>query len=165
MRDRELKRIRAEAVPLALDKAEHYRTLSNPEQAESICLDVLSVDPTQQRALVVLILAITDQLAETGAEPSAQRARDCLARLTDPYQRAYYTGIVCEREARAFLRRGMPGVMAYHGLRQAMEWYEKAEALRPAGNDDPILRWNSCLRTIQRERMNPPSDEGQAPLE
>jgi hypothetical protein len=30
-----------------------------------------------------------------------------------------------------------------------MELYEKAESLRPTGNDDPLLRWNACARLIK----------------
>jgi hypothetical protein len=38
--------------------------------------------------------------------------------------------------------------MAYDAFRDAMTWYERAEAIRPAGNDDAILRWNTCARLI-----------------
>ena len=31
-----------------------------------------------------------------------------------------------------------------------MEWYEKAESLRPPGNDEAILRWNTCARILAR---------------
>jgi hypothetical protein len=29
-----------------------------------------------------------------------------------------------------------------------MESYEKAAAVRPTGNDDAILRWNTCVRLL-----------------
>jgi len=32
-----------------------------------------------------------------------------------------------------------------------MSWYEKAEAVRPAANDDALLRWNTCARLIMRD--------------
>jgi hypothetical protein len=32
-----------------------------------------------------------------------------------------------------------------------MDWYEKAEVIRPAENDDSILRWNTCARVLSRE--------------
>jgi hypothetical protein len=32
-----------------------------------------------------------------------------------------------------------------------MEHYERAQALRPPGNDDAILRWNTCARMIMRD--------------
>ena len=41
----ELKRISQAALPAALAKAERYRLLNEPEQAESICRDVLAVEP------------------------------------------------------------------------------------------------------------------------
>src|ERR1700722_16262182 len=57
----DFKPISPDAVPLALEKAERYRLLNEPAQAESICLDVLAVDPDNQRALVMLLLALSDQ--------------------------------------------------------------------------------------------------------
>jgi len=41
----ELKTLSPESVPRALAKAERYRLLNEPVEAESICLDVLAVDP------------------------------------------------------------------------------------------------------------------------
>ena len=41
---------------------------------------------------------------------------------------------------------------AYDWLRHAMEWYEQAEALRPPGNVDAVLRWNSCVRASHHAR-------------
>jgi hypothetical protein len=57
----ELKRIPPSAVQPALEKALRYRLLSEPGEAESICRDVLAVDPDNQEALVTLLLALTDQ--------------------------------------------------------------------------------------------------------
>ena len=159
-----LKAISQEAIPRAIEKAEHYRLLNDPEQAESICLDVLEADPDNQRALRVLVLAMTDQFASSRGASGVKKARDYVARFTDEYERAYYAGIVCERQARAYLVR-MAGSMAHQPFREAMEWYDKAERIRPPGNDDPILRWNSCARTIRRERLEPRVDEGELPLE
>jgi hypothetical protein len=149
----ELKQLSPEGVPAAIQKAERYRFLNQPWAAESICRDVLAVEPENQRAIVVLILALTDQFAEGGAERVGE-ARELLARLRDPYQRAYYAGIVCERRAKAQLGRGAPGAgfIAYEGLREAMQWYEQAETVRPPGNEDAILRWNTCARMIMRDR-------------
>ncbi len=160
----ELKPVSKEAIPKAIEKAEHYRLLNDPEQAESICLDVLEADLDNQRALRVLVLAMTDQFASSRGAADVKKARHYCARLTDEYERAYYSGIVCERQARAYLARNA-GFMAYAPFREAMEWYEKAERIRPPGNDDPILRWNSCVRTIRRERLEPRVEEGELPLE
>ncbi len=162
----ELKHISKSAVGPAIDRAERYRLLNDPEQTESICLDVLEIDPGNQQALVVLILAMTDQFGRNEGEPGAERSLQYVQQLTDEYQRAYYTGIIRERQARARLRRGPSKVFAYDGLRDAMEWYEKAELLKPMGNDEAILRWNACVRTIRRGGLRPWSeDQSEPPLE
>jgi hypothetical protein len=161
----ELKRISRESIPAALQKAERYRIINDPSSAESICLDVLRVDAENQEALITLILAISDQLAQAPAE-GARRAQELLPRLRDEYKRMYYAGIVCERRAKAHLRRGAMGAdsLAYHSFREAMDWYEKAEARRPAGNDEPILRWNTCARILSKnEHIRPPVEEAAAP--
>lgn len=160
----EIKSITESGAAEALRKAEHYRLLNEPEQAESICLDVLAIHPAEPRALVVLILALTDQFGRDGgrAIPAAKKR---VEELPDEYGRSYYTGLICERQARAQLHRGMARVFAYEGFREAMGWYEKAEGLRAAGNDDPVLRWNSCLRTIRRERLRPREDGPEHALE
>jgi hypothetical protein len=161
----ELKRISRDSIPAALQKAERYRIIDDPSSAESICLDVLEVDPRNQEALVTLVLAITDQFAEAPAE-GTRRAQELLPRLSDEYKRMYYAGIVCERCAKAHLRRGTmgSGELAYRWFREAMDWYEKAEARRAAGNDEPILRWNTCARILTRdEHIRPRVEESVAP--
>jgi hypothetical protein len=162
----ELKHISGSAVPEAIKKAEHYRLLNEPEQAESICLDILEVDPDNEKALVILVLAMTDQFAAGGAAPGVSEVFEYLERLTDDYQRAYYGGLVHEREARAYLSRGKSGVFSYDALRAAMDRYEAAAALRPEGDDSAILRWNACVRTIRREHLKHwTPGEFEAPLE
>ena len=162
----ELKRITADGIPHALEKAERYRLLNDPEQAESICRDILAVDRDNQEALRTLVLALTDQFAGGHAHGGGRGARVFVNQLTDEYERAYYTGIVYEREARAFLgRAGVIRSAAYDGFRQAMEWYDRAEDLRPPGNVDALLRWNSCVRTIEREALEPEADSREQPLE
>ena len=157
----ELKPISKGSIPGALAKAERYRIINDPSSAESICLDVLQVDPENQEALVTLLLAITDQFTERPAE-GARRAQEVLQRLDNEYKRLYYAGIISERAAKAHLRRGVmgSGELAYHLFREAMEWYEKAEARRPAGNDEAILRWNTCSRILARdEHIRPRTEE------
>jgi hypothetical protein len=162
----ELKRISADGIPHAMEKAERYRLLNDPAQAESICHDVLTVDADNQDALRCLILSLTDQLGAGGSANAARLARAHVARLADEYERAYYTGLVHERETRAFLsRKTVVRSAAYDGFRHAMEWYERAEALRPPGNSDAVLRWNSCVRAIERERLEPADDANELPLE
>jgi hypothetical protein len=163
----QLKRITADGIPHAMEKAELYRLLNDPVQAESICRDVLAVDADHQDALRCLILSLTDQFSAGAAATAAREARACIARLADDYERAYYSGLVHERETRAFLqRKNAVRSVAYDGFRHAMEWYERAEALRPPGNADAVLRWNSCVRAIERERLEPSAgDKHELPLE
>ena len=163
----ELKTLSPEAVSRALTKAERYRLLQEPVEAESICLDALQLDPENHEALVTLLLALTDQFAED--RPSAvMEAFEVAERLGDPYEHAYYSGIVWERRAKAQLHRGGMGMgsRVFTCLREAMTWYERAEAIRPAGNDDALLRWNTCARLIMRDqRLMPPlADERPEPL-
>ena len=162
----QLKKITADGIPHALEKARRYRLLNDPGQAESICLDVLAVDADNQEALRCIILSLTDQFSASGAANAAREARAYIVKLTDEYERAYYNGLVHERETRAFLhRKNVVRSAAYNGFRHAMEWYERAEALRPPGNEDAVLRWNSCVRAIERERLEPEPDHGEPPLE
>ena len=160
-----LQPISTASVPQALERAMRYRLLNDPEQAESICLDVLEVDPGNQEALATLILALTDQFAASEASPGASRVAGYIDQLADEYKRNYYRGILSERQARAYLRRGMARVFAFDAFRVAMEWFEKAAALRPEGNDEALLRWNSCVRTIRRARLHPQPAEREQPLE
>lgn len=161
----ELKSLSPEAVARALAKAERYRLLNEPGEAESICLDALEIEPDNQEALTTLLLALSEQF-----DDGASRVEDAwaiLARLRDEYARAYYAGIVYERRAKARLRHGTLGCgpQAYEWLRTAMNWYEKAEAIRPAGNDDARLRWNACARLIMRDpHLVPVTDERGEPL-
>ena len=156
----ELKPLSPDAVPAALEKAIRYRLLNEPGEAESICQDVLRTEPDNQQALVILLLALTDGFGKGGTARVAQ-AQAILPRLRDPYEQAYYAGIVCERRVKAQLQRGGPGgsVHAYEQLREAMAWYEKAEKLRPAGNDDALLRWNACARIIMNNGLQPREEE------
>jgi hypothetical protein len=159
-----LKLISKGAIPRALERAERYRLLNEPEQAESICLDILAAAPDDQRALVMLILSITDRFGRDGA-PGLRRASEYVARLHDPYKRLYYKGVVREREARASLVRPMGSSFAYDGLRAAMECYEQAIPMSPDDENEAILRWNACLRTIQRAHLRPRPVEVEQPLE
>jgi len=154
----ELKPISREAIPEALSKAERYRLLNEPWQAESICRDILRIEPDHQPALVMLLLSLTDQF---GQGISAPAAREALGKLRGEYERAYYAGIIAERWAASLLKHGAPGAgfTAYESLNEAMACYERAEAIRPAGNDDAILRWNTCARILMRNRELRPRGE------
>ncbi len=106
----ELKRLSEDAIPAALERALRYRLLNEPAEAESICHDVLRIDPENQEALVLLLLALTDRFGKS--------------------------------------------------------WFEKAEALRPARNDDALLHWNTCARIIMGNQLTPrPVEMVELPLE
>jgi hypothetical protein len=161
----ELKPLSREAIPRSLEKAERYRLLNEAAEAESICLDVLHIDPDNQQALVMLLLALTDQF-ERRLGPASGRAEDLLPRLRGEYERAYYAGIISERRAKARLGQGGPGAefAAYEWLTEAMHCYERAEALSPKGNYDAILRWNTCARLLtSNPRLRPAPRESQEP--
>ena len=145
----ELKPITKDGVASALARAERYRLLNEPEGAESICLDVLLLLPENQEALFALLLARTE-LMSRGVGGSVGRAREVLPRLREPYDREYYAGIINERRGHAQLLSPSIGAsaLAYDWFHEAMECFERAVAIRPAGNDDAVLRWNSCARVL-----------------
>jgi len=143
-----LKKIRPEAVTAALAKAEKYRDLNQPAEAESICRDVLAASPDHPGAQRTLGIALTDQFEGRGMGRYAE-ARELFSRLPDPFERSFYTGLACERQGRAQLKVGRLLRSSLPLFEEALTFYEKAEACRPAGNDDPILRWNSIVRTLE----------------
>lgn len=153
-----LKSISLESIPEALAKVERYRFLNEPNLAESVCLDILSIAPDHQQALIALLLARSDQF---GNGVTVMMAREVLPRIKGDYERAYYAGIISERNGHAHLQKGGRGsaFAAYNALREAMEYYERAEDLRPPGNDDAILRWNTCARVIMRNPEIRPQTE------
>lgn len=155
----QLKLISKESIPVALEKAERYRLLNEPQLAQSICLDVLEADPQNAKAIINLILAITDEFASSSSD--VNNAQQLLPRLQNDYERNYYAGIIKERHGMAILNRKISSgyLDAYDWLNEAMELYEKAEALRPHGNDDAILRWNTCLRLIMSHQLKPRDEE------
>jgi hypothetical protein len=145
----ELKPISVQSIPQALEKVERYRLLNEPVLAESICLDVLAIVPEHQQALISLLLARTDQF-HSHAQPRAPQ--EVLAQIQGEYEQAYYAGVIWERLGNARIRHGDPGTRtsAYHALRDAMRHYEKAMNFASPGNDDAILRWNTCARMIMQ---------------
>ena len=163
----ELKLLSIDAIPEALEKAERYRLLNEPAEAESICLDVLKADPDNQKALITLLLAVSDRFGK-GYGVGDTQAKELLGRVKGAYEQAYYSGILAERRAKARLAQGTPGskFYAYGGFRDAMSWFERAEAVRPPGNDDALLRWNTCARIITQNKLVPrEEDRFEPPLE
>ncbi|MBA2436222.1 MAG: hypothetical protein H0V54_14290 [Chthoniobacterales bacterium] len=161
----ELKSLSQEAIPAALEKAERYRLLNEPGEAESICLDILATDPQNQAAIITLLLAITDRFSK-GYGVSDTPANQLLARIKGEYERAYYSGILAERRAKAKLAQGSPGAnhYAYDELCEAMRQFELAEKIRPPGNDDALLRWNTCARMMTRNKLAAREEDRSEPV-
>ena len=139
-----------EAIPGALSRAERYRFLNQPWQAESICRDVLSTDPTNEAALILLVLCLTDQF-EQGV--GAKEALQIVERLQNEYHHVYYSGFIHERRALATFRRHHDyrcRLEAFTLFQNAMEFYRQALRIRPPDNDDAVLRWNACVRFLER---------------
>jgi hypothetical protein len=154
-----LKELSSGAIPAALAQAERYRLLNEPSEAESICLDILEVEPAHQEALTMMVLALTDQFPDSGHARAAQEAETRVAGIRDEYKRLYLSGIIRERRGKAVQRTERPGSghTAQEWLKEAMACYEKAEAIRPAGNDEALLRWNTCARLLA---TIPPVEQG-----
>jgi len=161
----ELKPISPDGVPGALAKAERYRLLNEPSDAESICQDILEIEPANQQALISLLLALTDQIPH---DPSAfANALAVSARLEAPYDRAYYAGIAWERRAKAYYSGTgqSPHHTAYQWIMQALKLFEEAERQRVASNDDSVLRWNACVRFLARHKeLAPMAEEVSEPI-
>lgn len=143
----ELKSIHPEAIPRALELAERYRLLNEPEQAASICHDVLAIDPDNAVAIRWLFLAITEQFTHRRGT-KLEDAEKVAGRMQTEYDRVYHAGVACERWGRAKLQSGEHASMAASWIHQAMELYERSEMMSPQGNDDSILRWNACQRLL-----------------
>ncbi len=156
----ELKKLNINAIPKALERAMRYRLLNEPFQTESICRDILAVDADNQDARVILVLAMTDQFGQEKS-PSLATVEDELRHLTDNYKQTYYTGIAFERRAIASIRsnRILDTGNAYDVLQKAMEYYQKAEDIQPENNNDAIVRWNACIRLIDRHNLKPAPEE------
>ncbi len=160
-----LKPISHESIEHALARAERYRLLHEPTEAESICRDILDVEPANRHARVTLILALTDEIHSDPA--SFSRAVEVIPALESSYDRAYYSGIAWERRAKAAFRTGGPGSSnyIYDWLVRALSLFEEAERLRPSGNDETILRWNACVRFLESHKdLRPMTEDEPEPI-
>ncbi|OUR70913.1 hypothetical protein A9Q78_11240 [Methylophaga sp. 41_12_T18] len=153
-----LHNIHTGAIDSALAKATQYRSLLEPEIAESICLDILHIEESHQQALIIYILALTDQLNQSEKQSQIKEILKAVDKLDAEYQRLYYTGLLNERRARFLITQPMSHSFAYDYFFEALENYKKAEKISPDDNDEAILRWNSCIRTIQKEKLKPRRD-------
>ena len=143
-----LKPISRAGISEAISKVELYRYLNEPGEAESICRDILALEPDHETALRLLGLSITDQFKGDTTDRYAEAA-NIFRSLANNYERTYYCGLVHERKAKAQLRAGLPLHTVIPTFQEAMRLFEEAETIRPADNDDPILRWNRCARLLQ----------------
>lgn len=161
-----LKPLSPDALPHALDRAEQYRLLNQPWQAESICRDILRVDPHHQKALTIAILSITDQFGSIFGTTSPIEAFELIPRLENKYHQLYFKGLIHERQGKAAYQRNTPHVkyIAYKDLTDAMGLYEEAEKIRPENNDESILRWNACARMIREYNLEADPDEEDVPV-
>jgi len=144
----QLKSIHPDSIPEAISKADLYRNLNEPEEAESICRDILAIEPDHQKALRLLGLSITDQFTG-GPDDRWSEAESIFQSLSDPYERHYYTGLVRERWAKAQLTAGRPPHTIVPLFESALRCFAEAEQIRPPGNDDAILRWNRVVRLLE----------------
>jgi hypothetical protein len=145
----ELKKISKNACARALALSERYRLLNEPDQAESICRDILEADPGNHDATRMLLLSLTEQFGHKRANVF-QEAERIAGEMTSPYERAYYLGIVYERWGRRKLEEDVPDYIAGEWLQKAMSLYEEAERLKPADDDSALLRWNTIARLLKR---------------
>jgi tetratricopeptide (TPR) repeat protein len=155
-----LKVISKSGIEEALSKATLYRYLNEPEETESICHDILAAEPEHQVALRMLGLAITDQFTGHITDRYGD-AEEIFQRLSDLYERHYYSGLLYERRAKAQMRAGRPPHVLVGLFHEAMRYFEEAEKIRPAGNDDAMLRWNRCVRLL--EKFPAPEQEPEQP--
>jgi len=145
-----LKIIPVAGVSDALEKALRYRLLNEPAEAESICRDILAIEPGNQDAVVPLLLSITDQF-ETDFTTALDAAKEVLTLIQGEYEQAYYEGIIFERWGRTQYAKHLPGKFVTGWIREAMRCYEAAEKLSEQDNPDAILRWNTCVRFLEKQ--------------
>src|SRR5437868_15549351 len=146
-----------DSIPDALKKAERYRLLGEPDEAESVCLDILQVDPENQDAMVDLILAISDQFGRE-RRPRVDLAMKVVGELKDEYQHRYYEAVVLERDAPAHIDLDTPPVLVFLRYCEAMDRFASAATIRPPGDDSAVIRWNACVRAIRRRQLQPGLD-------
>src|SRR5271155_2324059 len=160
-----LKPISRDSLDGALAKAERYRLLNEPTEAESICRDILEVAPANREARISLILALTDEFPRDDKAFASAVAE--AAGLESAYDRAYYSGIAWERRAKASHDAGRLGSSGhvYEWIVKALGLFEEAERVRPAGNEDAILRWNACVRFLARHKtVGPKAEDVREPI-
>ena len=148
-------KIDKDSIEDVLERAKQYRSLLQPDMAISICMDIFAVDKNNQDALVIYILALTDQLSQSESKVHQKKITDSIKRLDSKFLQHYYSGIFFERQARSLLKHSMSRSFAYEAFIEAIAEFEIAEKMAPEHCADPILRYNSCIRTIKKENLQP----------
>lgn len=158
-----LKKISKAAVPSGLEMAHRYRMLNEPSEAESICRDVLEIDPNNYDAQVTLLLSLSDQFSQRMSV--FEEAQSLVDALKKPYDRNYYSGVLCERRARAHTQQVSmgSGYVAYDWYQQALQYFDKAAKGRPKGNDKAYFRWNAVIRALKRNHALKPYPQNLEP--
>src|SRR5207245_9796248 len=133
----QLKSISKAGIPEAIAKVELYRYLNEPEEAESICLDILEVDPEHQLARRMLGLAITDQFIGAASDRYLE-VQSIFQGLRDPYEQLYYTELLHERHAKTQLLVGYAPHTLLPLVQEAIRCVANAAQLRPAGHADGL---------------------------
>jgi hypothetical protein len=151
----EYHKIDKDSIEDVLERAKQYRSLLQPDMAISICMDIFAVDKNNQDALVIYILALTDQLSQSESKVHQKKITDSIKRLDSKFLQHYYSGIFFERQARSLLKHSMSRSFAYEAFIEAIAEFEIAEKMAPEHCADPILRYNSCIRTIKKENLQP----------
>lgn len=156
----EYRQIKQQNIDSALAKARQYRSLLESDLAISICLDIFKVDEGHQPTIITYILALTDSLTHPSAahHKPDKEIIDAIRRLKSAYDKVYYQGIFSERKGRALMRNAMSRSFAYNLFLQAIEYYQRAEKLSNDDNDDAVLRYNACVRTIEGANLMPRQD-------
>jgi tetratricopeptide (TPR) repeat protein len=142
----ELKRLADKNLAAAIALAKHYRDLNQPEEAESICRDVLEVAPTDVEALRTLGLALTDQFSSDWMS-LFDEACATFEKLPSEYERIYYVAVAWERYAKAQLESGRAH-NAIHAFEEAIERFEAAAEHAKPDDPAPILHYNRCVRAL-----------------
>ena len=142
----ELKKLADKNLSAAITLAKHYRDLNQPDEAESICRDVLEVAPDHVDALRTLGLALTDRFP-TAWMSLFEEACSTFKKLPSEYERLYYVGIAWERYAKAQLESGRAH-NAIHAFEEAIAKFEEASPLAAKDDPAPILHYNRCVRAL-----------------
>lgn len=142
----ELKPLAARNLSAAVTLAKHYRDLNQPEEAESICRDILTVAPDNDDALRTLGLALTDRFP-IAYMTLFDEACAIFGRLASEYERMYYTGIAWERYAKAQLEAGRVQ-NAIHAFEEALGRFESSDKLGSPDDPASVLHFNRCVRAL-----------------